>query len=366
MTIVEKVISLLQVNKTMSLSEIYDSLPEYKKSSIRGNINRYLINTEENAAFSRIDKGVYSVVEVVKVTELSDEDKSVNYVATYYNGNKEISFIHRDYVTKEDVKTGVYQRMDNFSSFEDMENHYESLSAMLIQDDAREILKRLKTESFDMILTDVPYRTISGGACGEGDPSGMLTKNNGKIFEHNNISFSEYMGELFRVLKNECHAYFFINLLNLQELMAEVQKAGFQIHNLLVWKKNNATPNRWYMKNAEYVLFCRKGKAKSIADKGCKTVHEFNNIIGNKIHETEKPVDLLRMYIRNSTKEGDMILDPFAGSGSSLIAAMCENRKCTTIEIDGSYISKIKERVRFFLENGVDFREVGTCLSFTS
>ena len=363
MTIIEKVINLLQVNKTMCLNEIYNSLPEHTKSSIRGNINRYL-NKNEETAFRRVDKGVYSLIEVIKVKKIDNNTKKVNYSATYYNGNKEISFWHKDFITTKDIKEGIYQRMDNFDSFEEMEEHLNSLQAMLIQDDAIEVLKRLKDESFSLILTDPPYKVISGGTGGKNAPKGMLSKNDGKIFTHNNIKFSDYMGELYRVLKPDSQAYFFTNFLNLEELMKEVQKVGFKIHNLLVWEKNNTTPNRWYMKNCEYVLFCRKGKAKSINEPGSQTVHKFDNIMGNKIHETEKPLDLLRMYIRNSTKEGEMILDPFAGSGSTCLAALLENRRCTTIEIDETYIPKIKERLKYFFKNDSDFRIDNTSLNF--
>lgn len=363
MTIVEKVINLLQVNKMMNLQDIYKSLPEHTKASIRGNINRYL-STNDETLFKRVDKGVYSVIEVIKVEDLKNNEKSVNYSATYYSGEKEVSFWHKDFITTENITQGIYQRMDNFSSFEEMEEHSRSLQAILIQDDACEILKRLKTESFHCIVTDPPYKVISGGTGGKNSPSGMLSKNDGKIFTHNNIHFSDYMSELYRVLKPDSHAYFFTNFLNLQELMEEVQKVGFKIHNLLVWEKNNTTPNRWYMKNCEYILFCRKGKAKAINEKGSQTVHKFDNIIGDKIHETEKPLDILRMYIRNSTNVGDMILDPFGGSGSTLMAALLEGRRCTSIEIDNTYIPRIKERIKYFLKNGTDFRIDGNNLSF--
>jgi len=356
MTIVEKVVRLLNVNGHMTLEEIYNSLPEHTKASIRGNINRHI--SKGGGKIQRVDRGIYSVIEIISVTEMEEGLKSVNYTATYYSEDKEISFIHENYVTNENLETGVYQRMDNFASFEEMESHMKSLKGMLIKGDSREILKRLKSESFDLLVTDVPYKVISGGSGGKDAPTGMLAKNDGKIFKHNEIHFSEYLPELYRVLKDGTHAYFFVNFLNLEEMMKEIQKAGFKIHNLLVWEKNNAVTNRWYMKNAEYVLFCRKGKAKAINDCGCKTVHQVNNIIGNKIHETEKPLDLLRMYIRNSAKPGDMVLDPFAGSGSTLMAALLEGMKCTTIEIDETYIPRIKERINNYLRTGNDFRYV--------
>jgi len=87
------------------------------------------------------------------------------------------------------------------------------------------------------------------------------------------------------------------------------------------------------MRNCEYVLFVRKGKAKYINNIGAsKTVHRFNNIIGNKKHPTEKPVELLEFYINNSSKEGDLVIDPFSGSGATGIACINTNRKFVLIE----------------------------------
>lgn len=357
MTIVDKVINLLQLDKTLTLNEIYNKLPEHTHASIRGNINRYLSSDGEKQ-FQRVERGIYSVIEIISVSKIDEQTSSVNYMASYYCGDKQINFIHKDFITSSsNIAEGIYARMDDFSSFESLENHISSVRGMLIRDNAISVLKRLKDESFSLILTDPPYKVISGGSGGKNAPKGMLSKNDGKIFKHNDIKFSDYMSDLYRVLKPDSHAYFFTNLLNLQELMEEVQRVGFKIHNLLVWKKNTTNPSRWYMKNCEYVLFCRKGKAKSINESGSQTVHEFKNIIGNKIHETEKPIDLLRMYIRNSTNSNDYVLDPFGGSGSTLISALLENRRCLTIELDDLYIPRIQDRVRDFLRTGRDFRE---------
>ena len=87
------------------------------------------------------------------------------------------------------------------------------------------------------------------------------------------------------------------------------------------------------MKNCEYTLFFRKGKAKYINDiGGSKTVHSFNNIIGNKLQPTQKPIDLMEFYINNSTNENDIVLDPFMGSGSTLVA--CKNLRRNGIGIE--------------------------------
>lgn len=139
----------------------------------------------------------------------------------------------------------------------------------------------------------------------------------------------------------------FINSLNLNYILTEAEKCGFKLHNILVWEKNNCTPSQYYMKNCEYVLFFRKGKAKWINNIGeSKTVHKFNNVIGTKLHPTEKPVDLLRFYISNSSNENDVVLDPFVGSGSTGIACIEENRKFIGVEIDEQYFKIAEERMK--------------------
>lgn len=195
-------------------------------------------------------------------------------------------------------------------------------------------------------MTDPPYKCISGGKPHKkGQPSGMLSLNDGKVFDYNDCPPRQYMPLLYRVLKNGCHAYVMTNFLNLREMMDEATKAGFQMHNLLVWEKNNATPSRWYMKNAEFTLFLRKGKAKRIKNVGSKMVHRFNNILGDKTHPTEKPVELMKFYIENSSNEGDVVLDPFMGSGSTGLACLDAGREFIGIEVDNKYYEIAKDRL---------------------
>lgn len=218
----------------------------------------------------------------------------------------------------------------------------------LYKGDCLEVIKQISDESVDLIVTDVPYKVISGGRPKRsGQPSGILSKNDGKIFDYNDIRPSQYMRELYRVLKEETHCYIFINFINLKEMMEEAEKAGFKLHTLLVWKKNNKTPSRWYMKNQEYILFMRKGKAKPVQNSGVGHILEFDNIIGNKKHPCEKPIDLLQMLIENSSKANDVILDPFMGSGSTGIATLNAggNRKFIGIELDEKYFEISENRL---------------------
>lgn len=217
----------------------------------------------------------------------------------------------------------------------------------LINGDCVKELQNISDESIDLIVTDPPYKVITGGKNNGRNskrPVGILSNNNGYF---NSVPDpKQYMSELFRVLKNETHCYIFSNAICLSEMLTEAQLAGFKLHNILIWEKNNCTPSQWYMKNCEYVLFLRKGDAKYINNIGqSKTVHQFSNIIGNKVHPTEKPVDLLKFYITNSSNVGDVVLDPFMGSGSTGVACIHTGRDFIGIEIDEKYFNIAKERI---------------------
>lgn len=209
-----------------------------------------------------------------------------------------------------------------------------------------DLFKTIEDESIDLVVTDPPYRVISGGRPKiKGQPSGILKKNDGKIFEHNDINPEEWISEVYRVLKQGTQCYIMVNSLNMENYLRICREAGFGLHNILAWFKNNCTPSRWYMKNAEYILFLRKGKAKTINNVGSKTVHEFDNIIGNKSHPTEKPIELMELYITNSSNIGDVVLDPFMGVGSTGLAALKNDRKFIGFEIDKKYYDIAEKRL---------------------
>ena len=212
--------------------------------------------------------------------------------------------------------------------------------------DCLERMKEIPDGSVDLIVCDPPYKTISGGKpTKKGQPSGMLSKNDGKIFTHNNLSEEDWFPIIYEKLKDNSHCYIMTNTLNLERYLRLARETGFKLQNLIVWQKNNCPPNRWSMKNAKYALFLRKGKAKAINLKGSKTVHSLDTERGIKAHPTQKPVALMELYVANSSNEGDTVLDFAMGSGTTGVACRNLNRKFIGIEMDGNYFDIAKERI---------------------
>lgn len=169
--------------------------------------------------------------------------------------------------------------------------------------------------------------------------------NRGGVFLHNDIKFSEWLSEVYRVLKNGTHAYIMVNGRNMAELQAEAEKCGFKFVNLLVWEKNNAIANRYYMYKCEFILLLRKGKARTINHPGTANVFHINNISGKKLHPAQKPEELIRLLIENSSNVGDVILDPFMGVGTTCIVCSKINRHYIGFDIDERYFKIAKERL---------------------
>lgn len=122
---------------------------------------------------------------------------------------------------------------------------------------------------------------------------------------------------------------------------------GFKLAECLVWVKNKFVMGRQdYQWRHEPILYgWKEGKAHYFTDsRNQTTVLEFDKPIKNEEHPTMKPIDLLAYLIKNSSKENELILDLFGGSGSTLIAAEQTNRKCYMMELDPKYCDVIIRR----------------------
>lgn len=217
-------------------------------------------------------------------------------------------------------------------------------------DDARNVLKEQPSESVDAIVTDVPYRTTQrGNADGMGGFWKDNLTNKGKIFQINEITPSEYLPDFYRVLKDGSHCYVMTNNLNLIEMLNEGVKAGFHFVKSLIWDKGAKICGTYYMGTYEYILLFRKGKDRPIND--CSTPDILSVPMkktkedGDNLHNTEKPVELMRILIENATDRGECVMDPFMGIGSTGVASILTGRDFIGCEIDKRYFDIAERRL---------------------
>ena len=214
-----------------------------------------------------------------------------------------------------------------------------------------DVFKTLPDESIDLIATDPPYPVMTRGD--SGNSGGMFLKKinmDGKVFEHNDINVSEYAPEFFRVLKEGSHCYVMTNHFNLIEMLNTFTKVGFHFIKSLIWDKGNKIMGRFYMSQFEYILFFRKGFGKKINNCGTSDILSIPNKKakspdGGNYHDTEKPVELFKVLIENSSNPGDVVMDPFMGIGGCGIACKETGRSFIGFEIDKKYFEVAKNRI---------------------
>lgn len=197
------------------------------------------------------------------------------------------------------------------------------------------LLARLRGVA-DLVVTDPPYRLTSGGRNAQ-VMSGIFASdrydNSGELMRM--VEWTDFSKPLLEACKPDADAYVMANDKQIFAAHAAMVGSGWRCHNLLVWNKGAPTRNRWYMKENEYTLYLWKGRARTIRNPGSKqTFPAPRPDRSEKIHDTQKPVSLLDHYIQNSSDPGDIVLDPFAGSAATLIAALRSGRRAIGIEID--------------------------------
>lgn len=238
--------------------------------------------------------------------------------------------------------------------------------------DSLTLLKEYPDEYFDCIITDPPYKlgisSVKVNADGtindkkrnrwvkkNADEDNQALVKTGQMIQ-NIPKFEEWLPEVYRVLKNGCHAYIMINGRNFAELQIKAEKVGFKFQNDLTWLKQNSTPNKFYMKSTERILMLRKGKERYINDMGASDVFYVKNPVGKKIHITEKPAELFRQMIVQSTNIGDKVLDCFGGGGAIVVACKETSREGHMIELLPKNCEIARKRL---LETEIDYIQGG-------
>lgn len=217
----------------------------------------------------------------------------------------------------------------------------------LIHGDCLDVLKQIPNESIDCVVTDPPYKIVKGGCTNKAVRYSGTSHDelkNGTIFKNNEIQFSDWIPVLYNKVKDGSHVYIMCNDRNMRELLNVAYESGFKLLNILTWKKSKHNPNRYYLKNSEFIVMLRKGKAVNINNMGTYQVLEVNNV-EKKQHPSDKPVDLMQILVENSSQEDDVVLDLFMGAGSTGVACAKTNRRFIGIEIDEKYFKIAKNRI---------------------
>lgn len=208
----------------------------------------------------------------------------------------------------------------------------QSFSGRVINDDCLNVLPDFPPNSVDLVLTDPPYlvnyRDRMGRAIA-GDQTGEWLK----------PAFSE----LYRVLKPGRFCVSFYGWNRIDEFFAAWRAAGFRPVGHLVWVKSYASSRGILAYKHEMAYLLAKGQ----------TVRPRNpladvlawNYTGNRLHPTQKPVPSLKPVIEALTRPGDIVLDPFCGSGSTLLAAKILGRRYIGIELSKEYAESATRRV---------------------
>lgn len=223
-----------------------------------------------------------------------------------------------------------------------------SPNILLYNEDIRDVYSKYINQ-IDAVITDPPYKLTSGGRtkCKK-SWKGIFAEdsysNNGLMVE-TPIEFEEFCPILYDIAKERSHCWLMADSKNVRKMLNSAQAAGFKFHNLLYWKKNTVTPNRWGMKNTEYIGLFYKGKAKSLNNRSITQCLEFVNP-RNKIHPTQKPIELMDVMVSNSTQENEIVIDPFMGSGTTAISCINLNRKFIGIEKNKEFFDIAVQRIK--------------------
>ncbi len=202
----------------------------------------------------------------------------------------------------------------------------------------------MEGQKASLIVTDPPYNVAYEGNAGTIKNDNMESK-----------KFHEFLLSAFKCMYENLadggSIYVFHADRETVNFRTAFSEAGFFCHQTCIWVKNTPVLGRCaYQYNHEPILMGWKPTAghQWYADRKQRTTWNFDRPSKSKYHPTMKPVALVAYPIVNSSLSNSIVLDPFGGSGSTLIACEQTGRVCHTIELDEKYVDVIVERFREF------------------
>ena len=221
-----------------------------------------------------------------------------------------------------------------------MENNFMEITENinLLHGDCIELLPKIPAESIDAVITDPPYFL------------GMT--HNGQKGCFNDLAlckpfYEKLFTEYKRVLKPDGCVYFFCDWRGYAFYYPLFDKI-LSTKNMLVWVKHGRPNQSYYGFGHELVIFTGKIKKPSVSNV-ITDIKSFNfgasRTNGEKVHPTQKPVELIEKFIKDSTTEGGTVLDTFMGSGTTGVACINTGRCFIGMELDDNYFSIAKTRI---------------------
>ena len=212
---------------------------------------------------------------------------------------------------------------------------------------AKDVQNLIGADTIDMLCTDPPYGVDYSSK------NEMLNKKekgyrNQTPIENDNISdyrkfFVEFLSLIPWCEKNT--SYIFMSGQELHNVRLAMQDCGMKWGDYLIWVKNNHVLGRKdYNAKHEFIVYGWKGTHEFFGPSNSVTTIEWDRPSSSKEHPTMKPVGLVQKLINDGSKKNDIVYDPFAGSGTTLLACEAEQRKARCVELSPHYCDVIVER----------------------
>jgi len=213
-----------------------------------------------------------------------------------------------------------------------MTNAVETFRNTIIQGDCLDVLPQLPTNSVNFILTDPPYITRYKSRDGRIVPN-----------DDNDAWLKPAFKQMFRLLRRDSFAVSFYGWPHADRFMQAWREAGFRIVGHFVFPKRYTSAEKYLRYQHECAYLLAKGYPQAPAT----TIGDVIDwtYSGNKLHPTQKPLPVLLPLVETFSKRGDLVLDPFSGSGSSLLAAKMLQRDWIGVELDAKYHAIATERL---------------------
>jgi site-specific DNA-methyltransferase (adenine-specific) len=210
--------------------------------------------------------------------------------------------------------------------------------------DAVNWLRDLPTESVDLVVTDPAYESLEKhraiGTTTRLKHSKASSNDWFRVFP--NARFGELFAEIHRVLKADTHFYLFCDAETMFVAKPEAEKAGFKFWKPLVWDKRTIGMGYHYRARYEFILFFEKGKRR-LNDLGIADIISAPRI--HRGYPAEKPVEVSEVVIGQSSQPGDVVADPFMGSGSVGVAALNLGRRFLGTDLNPGAVAYAAQRL---------------------